>query len=185
MVISPQFCFRSNFLGGNRTRGILQTVDGGVSFSQVNKGIGDQAIISLAISPNYQTDRTILADTWHEGVFRSTDGGKSWQKSSKGLTKDGQADLPNFKRPHFSDLSISPDFSKDRTVFVAGFDGLFKSTDGGRVWREVNTLSSNIIVGLGLSPDYQNDSTIALTTYLGGAYISHDKELPGQLSIKV
>ena len=175
LAISPNYQTDQTFWVGTEKKGIWQTVNRGVSFAPVNKGIGERAIVSLAISPNYQTDRTILADTWHEGVFRSQNGGKSWQKSSRGLTKHSQADLPNFKRPHFSDLSISPSYSQDRTVFLAGFDGLFKSTDGGRVWREVSTLSPNIIVGLGLSPDYQNDSTVAITTYLGGAYISHDR----------
>lgn len=131
--------------------------------------------MSLAISADYERDSTLLASIWDEGVFRSTDGGASWQKSSKGLTKDKQAELSNFNRPHFSDLSISPTYSQDGTVFVAGFDGLFKSTDWGRVWRELDTLSSNIIIGMGISPDYQQDSTLAVTTYLGGAYISHDR----------
>ena len=175
VAISPNFAGDRTFWVGTEQGGIFKTVNGGVSFSQANNGISDRAIMSLAISPNYQKDETILASTWHEGVFRSNDGGKSWKKSSKGLTEDGQADLPNFNRPHFSDLRISQTYSQDRTVFVAGFDGLFKSTDGGRVWREVNTLSSNIIVGLGLSPDYQNDSTVAVTTYLGVAYISNDQ----------
>ena len=175
LAISPNYQTDQTFWVGTEQKGIWQTVNGGVSFSPVNQGIGERTIVSLAISPNYQTDRTILADTWHEGVFRSEDGGKSWQKSSRGLTKDGQADLPNFHRPHFSDLSISPAYSQDGTVFVAGFDGLFKSIDGGRVWREVSTLSPNIIVGLDLSPDYENDSTVAITTYLGGAYLSQDK----------
>ena len=175
VAISPNFTSDQTFWVGTEQEGIFQTVDGGVSFSKVNNGIWDRAITSLAISPNYETDSTILASTGHEGVFRSNNGGKSWKKSSKGLTKDDQAERPNFNRPHFSDLSISQTYSQDRTVFLAGFDGLFKSTDGGRVWREVNTLSSNIIVGLGLSPDYQNDSTVAVTTYLGGAYISHDQ----------
>ncbi len=175
VAISPNFTSDQTIWVGTEQEGIWQTVDGGVSFSQVNNGIQERAITSLAISPNYETDSTILASTWHQGVFRSNDGGKSWKKSSKGLTKDDQAELPNFNRPHFSDLSISQTYSQDRTIFLAGFDGLFKSTDGGRVWREVNTLSSNIIVGLGLSPDYQNDSTVAVTTYLGGAYISHDQ----------
>ena len=175
VAFSPNFTSDRTFWVGTEQEGIWQTVDGGVSFAQVNNGIRDRAIVSLAISPNYETDSTILASTWHQGVFRSTDGGKSWQKSSQGLTKDGQAERPNFNRPHFSDLSISQSYSQDQTVFIAGFDGLFKSTDGGRIWREVNTLSSNIIVGLGVSPDYQNDSTVAVTTYLGGAYISHDQ----------
>ncbi|MGF1539083.1 MAG: WD40/YVTN/BNR-like repeat-containing protein [Pleurocapsa sp.] len=175
VAISPDFALDRTLWVGTEKEGIWQTVDGGGSFVQVNNGISDRSIMSLAISPNYQRDGTILASTWDEGVFRSTDGGKSWEKYSKGLTKDGQADLPNFNRPHFSDLSISQGFSQDRTVFVAGFDGLFKSTDGGRVWQELNTLSANIIVGLDVSPDYQNDSTVAITTYLGGAYISHDQ----------
>ena len=175
VAISPNFAAERTFWVGTEQEGIWQTVDGGISFAQVNQGISDRAIVSLAISPNYQADGTILASTWHEGVFGSHDGGKSWEKYSKGLTKDDQAERPNFNRPHFSDLSISQTYNRDRTVFVAGFDGLFKSTDGGRVWREVNTLSPNIIVGLGLSPNYQNDSTVAVTTYLGGAYISHDQ----------
>ena len=175
IAIAPNWVSEQTFLVGTEKEGIWQTVDGGITFSQVNKGISDRSILSLTISPNYQTDETIWASTWDEGIFRSLDGGKSWEKLSRGLTKDDQADLPNFERPHFSDLSISPTYSEDRTIFIAGFDGLFKSTDGGRVWREINTLSSNIIVGLGISPDYHNDLTLAVTTYLGGAYISHDQ----------
>ncbi len=158
---------------GTATGGIFKTVNGGVSFTPVNDGISDREVVSVAISPNYQQDSTILVTTWHEGVFASHDGGQTWQKQSKGLTTDKQADYPNFQRPHFSDLSIAS--NKDKTMFLAGFDGLFKSTDGGQVWREMNTLTSNIIVGLGLSPNYQQDSTLAITTYLGGAYISHDQ----------
>ncbi|HEY9771474.1 MAG TPA: YCF48-related protein [Coleofasciculaceae cyanobacterium] len=175
VAISPDFALDRTFWVGTEKEGIWQTVDAGASFAKVNNGIRDRSIMSLAISPNYQRDKTILASTWQEGVFCSHNGGKSWKKYSKGLTKDGQADLPNFNRPHFSGLSMSQGYSQDRTVFMASFDGLFKSTDGGRVWQELNTLSSNIIVGLDVSPDYQNDSTVAITTYLGGAYISHDR----------
>ena len=155
-------------------RGLWQTVDGEMTFQPTERGIGKVTITSLAVSPNYQRDRTIFASAWHEEVFRSRDGGQSWQQYDKGLTKDGQADLSNFNRPHFSDITISPAYSRDRTVFLAGFDGLFKSTDRGRVWREVSTLSPNIIVGFDLSPDYHRDSTIAITTYLRGAYLSQD-----------
>lgn len=173
--IFSNFALDKTIWVGTEKKGILKTVDDGTSFTEVNQGIGDLSITSLEISSNYQQDRTILASTWDKGVFRSRNGGESWEEYSKGLTKDGQADLPNFKRSHFSDLSMSPNFSEDQTVFIAGFDGLFKSTDGGRVWKELSTLSSNIIVGLDLSPNYQNDSTVAITTYLEGAYISHDR----------
>ena len=171
VAISPQFASDRTFWVGTE-QGIWQTVDGGVSFTPVNS-LGDRKITSLAISPNFQKDKTIFAATWNE-TFRSSDGGKSWKKSSKGLTTDGQAELPHFNRPHFSDLSISPTYKRDKTLFVAGFDGLFKSTDRGRVWQEVSTLSPNIIVGFDLSPDYLHNPSVAVTTYLGGAYLSDD-----------
>ncbi|WP_052055411.1 YCF48-related protein [Myxosarcina sp. GI1] len=173
IAISPNFATDGIFWLGTEDRGIFKTVDGGVFFTPANQGLKDSTIMSLAVAPDSET--TLLASTWHQGVFRSNDGGKSWQQSSKGLTTDAQADRPGFNRPHFSDLSVSQTFNQDRTVFAAGFDGLFKSTDGGRVWQELSTLSPNIIVGLDISPDYQHDSTIAVTTYLGGAYLSGDR----------
>ncbi|MEM8831516.1 MAG: YCF48-related protein [Cyanobacteria bacterium P01_G01_bin.19] len=160
---------------GTEKEGVLKTVDDGAAWVEANRGIEERSITSLAISSDYRNDGTLLASTWNRGVFRSLNGGESWEEYSKGLTTDGQADLPNFRRPHFSDLSMSPSYSEDRTIFLAGFDGLFKSTDGGRIWQELDTLSANIIVGLDVSPNYQNDSTVAITTYLEGAYISHDR----------
>lgn len=176
VAISPRYQTDRTFWVGTERAGIWQTVDGGVSFSQVNQGIGDRSIRSLAISPNYATDRTILASTWHEGVFRSNDGGKSWKKQSRGLKKHVQADTAIYKSPHFSDLSISPTYSQDKTVFLAGFDGVFKSTNGGRSWRDVNIgKGATSIRALAISPNYQHDSTVAISTIYQGVYISHDR----------
>ena len=55
VAISPNFTSDQTFWVGTEQEGIFQTVDGGVSFSQVNKGIWDRAIMSLAISPNKST----------------------------------------------------------------------------------------------------------------------------------
>ena len=65
-------------------------------------------------------------------------GAKAGKKQSRGLKKHSQADTTIYKNPHFSDLTISPDFSKDKTLLLAGFDGVFKSTNGGRSWRDIN-----------------------------------------------
>ena len=175
IAISPNFSSDSTFFVGTEKGGIFQTVDGGISFKEVNEGISDQSIMSLAMSPDYGTDSTLFASTWQEGFFHSNDGGNTWQKSSRGLTKTSQAD--EYKEPHFRDLKISPTFSQDKTIFLAGFDGLFKSTNGGRVWREIDTANAVAIVirSLALSPDYLNDSTVAITTHYRGAYISHDQ----------
>jgi photosystem II stability/assembly factor-like uncharacterized protein len=161
---------------GTSKAGVWQTVDGGVSFTPVNKGIKDSTIMSLAISPNYQTDKTILASTWDKGVFVSHDGGQNWHKQSLGLKKHSQADTPLYKSPHFSDLSISQTYSQDGTVFLAGFDGVFKSTNGGDSWRDVNIAKgATSIRNLAISPNYQQDGTIAISTLFQGVYISRDR----------
>ncbi len=176
IAISPNFTADRTFWVGTEKEGIWQTVDGGVSFSPVNNGIWDLSIMSLVISPHYETDSTILASTWHQGVFRSTDGGNSWKKQSRGLKKHSQADTTLYKSPHFSDLSISQNFSQDQTIFLAGFDGVFKSTNGGRSWRDVNVgKGATSIRNLAISPNYQNDSTVAISTLYQGVYISHDR----------
>jgi photosystem II stability/assembly factor-like uncharacterized protein len=76
-------------------------------------------------------------------------------------------------RPNFGTLRIADDLHG--TLFVAGFDGLFKSIDAGERWTSLETLSSSIIVGLAVSPDYIVDSTLAVTTYVNGAFISNDR----------
>ena len=175
LKFSPNFSTDYTFFVGTQKNGIFKTIDGGVSFSSINKGLGDNSITSLAVSTNYGRDSTIFVSTWQKGVFYSNNAGNTWKQCSKGLTKDKQADDAQFKRPHFSNLRISDTFSQDKKIFLAGFDGLFKSIDGGRVWQKLDTLSANIIVGLALSPSYGNDSTVAISTYLGGAYLSEDR----------
>ena len=176
VAISPRYETDRTVWVGTEKEGIWQTVDGGVSFSQVNEGIADLTIMSLAISPNYETDSTILASTWHEGVFRSHDGGKNWKKHSRGLKKQSQADTALYKSPHFSDMSISSTFGQDQTVFLAGFDGVFKSTNGGRSWRDVNIGKGAIgLKNIAISPNYQHDSTVAISTMYQGVYLSQDQ----------
>ncbi|HEY9771473.1 MAG TPA: YCF48-related protein [Coleofasciculaceae cyanobacterium] len=176
VAISPRYKTDRTVWVGTEKAGIWQTLDGGVSFLPVNNGISDRSIMSLAISPNYETDLTILASTWHEGVFRSTDGGKSWNKQSRGLKKHAQADTTLYKSPHFSDLSISATYSQDKTLLLAGFDGVFKSTNGGRSWRDVNIgKGTTSIRNIAISPNYQHDSTVAISTIYQGVYLSRDR----------
>ncbi len=174
IAVSPNFSADRIFFVGTEKGGILKTVDGGISFKEVNEGLSDRAIMSLVMSPEYGTDSTLFASTWQEGVFSSNDGGSTWRKYSKGLTKTSQADQR--EQPHFKDLRISPKFRQDQTIFLGGFDGIFKSIDGGRSWKEINVAlaGARIIKRIALSPNYANDSTVAIATMYGGAYISNE-----------
>ena len=172
---SPNYLTDNTFFVGTKSQGIFKTVDGGVSFSEINQGLSDNSITSIFITTNESNESIIFISTWQQGVFYSQDNGNTWKSCSKGLSKDKQADDAEFQRPHFSNLRVSPTFSKDKTLFVAGFDGLFKSLNGGKVWEKIDTLSPNIIVSIAVSPNYKNDSTVAISTYLGGGYISYDR----------
>jgi len=176
IAFSPNFSSDLTFFVGTEKAGIYKTVDQGQSFSKVNQGLSDLLIKDIAVVSDSQKNLTLLASAGNQGVFRSKNGGKTWEKYSKSLTKDLQADSPSFEdRDHFSYLGISPNFTEDKTVFLAGFNGLFKSTDGGRVWQELETLSPRTIIALDVSPDYQHDSTIAIAAYNKEAYISNDQ----------
>ncbi|MDJ0713502.1 MAG: YCF48-related protein [Prochloraceae cyanobacterium] len=174
--ISPNFSSDSTFFVGTERGGIFKTVDRGKTFSPINSGISEKAIRDIVILPGDRKDFTLFASTWYKGVFYSDNGGNTWnKKSTKGLTQHPQAEEDRYKRPHFSELRISNTFSQDKTMFLAGFDGLFKSTDGGQVWKQLDTLSARLLTALAISPDYKNDSTVAIAAYNEEAYISNDK----------
>ncbi|MDJ0532706.1 MAG: YCF48-related protein [Xenococcaceae cyanobacterium MO_207.B15] len=171
IAISPNFTEDKTLFIGTEKGSILKSIDGGISFAHINSIISE--ITSLNLVAQDQGNYDLLAVTKYDGVFYSDDSGHSWQKYSKGLTVNSQARELN--RPYFSELKISPAFAKDQTIFLAGYNGLFKSTNGGHKWKELKTLSAKTIVGLDVSPDYTNDSTVAIGTYIWGAYLSNNQ----------
>ncbi len=183
IALSPKFSSDKTVFVGTETGGIFKSTNNGGSFAQINNGLSDKKIEDIVIYPNSDRD-FILASTWDEGVFQSIDGGNTWKKYSNGLTKDDQADQEGFKEPHFSDLSVSNAFSKDKTMFLGGFNGLFKSTDGGEIWQEIPTLSTSTIISMAVSPNYEKDSTVAFATYVKEINISKDKGATWQLAMK-
>ena len=172
---SPNYSRDNTFFVGTKSKGLFRTVDGGVSFSRIDRGLSDNSITSIATITNQKNQPIIYISTWQQGVFYSEDNGNTWQPSSKGLSKDKQADDFGYERPHFSNLRVANTVGQKKIIFLAGFDGLFKSIDSGKVWQKLDTLSANIIVSLGISPNYHRDSTVAISTYLGGGYITHDR----------
>ena len=197
IAISPAFSSDDTFFVGTETGGILRTSDGGASFIEVNEGLrftmrgrfgtfrksgegpivrrDEKDIISIALSPDYKVDSTVFISMWNEAVFKSHDGGNTWSRYVIGLTCDSQADAAAYKSPHFRALRISSNFENDETIFLGGFDGLFKSTDGGRHWTQMETLPLGLIKGLALSPGDGNSLSVAVTTYGGGACTTDDQ----------
>ncbi len=159
-------------LCGTQTRGMVAISDHGATVADASQGILDIYINSLALSPAYASDATIYAVTWFDGVYRTTDNGRTWHKMSRGLTADPQAQM--IKAPRFTALHPSPDFARDRTLYLAGFDGLFKSTDAAATWTALEADALGRLEGIALSPQYHTDRTLAFSTYRLGAFLSAD-----------
>ena len=159
---------------------VLRSDDDGRTFATVADGtLAAEPVTSLARSPHHATDDTVWASLATAGAFRSTDRGAEWSVADEGLTTDPQAQgtgLPDFRTivAAAGDADAPPDGAEPTgtTLFLAGFDGLFRSTDGGR-WLSSETLAERI-VAVAVSPTFDADRTIAVATYLKGAFVSTD-----------
>lgn len=169
----PEGTAAERFWVGTAEKGLWRTLDNGQTFTAVNEGLPKaviQDVVGILEPGNNQV--ILYASTANDGVFVSANGGDAWQPVENGLTKTTQADKMGF--PHFTDLALSPSFEQDNTLFASGFNGLFKTTDRGEGWTQLDTLPAQIVMALALSPDYATDNTLVAVTYVGEAYLSED-----------
>lgn len=172
IAVSPDFDSDLTMFLGMDSEGVLESTDGGRTFSEAGSGISDERTMSLVVSPEFSTDARLWVSTWNDGVFRTDDGGESWSKMSDGLTGDNQAELLDV--PQYRALVLTGDSDSTPTIFLDGFDGLFRTTDGAETWEEVTTQDSTTIVDIAVSPNYAEDRTVAVASYINGAYRTED-----------
>ncbi|HET9210412.1 MAG TPA: glycosyl hydrolase [Thermoanaerobaculia bacterium] len=126
--------------------GVWKTANAGITWTPIFEGQGSFSIGCLAIDPKdplvvwvgtgeNNSQRSV---SYGDGVYKSTDGGKSWE--NVGLKKS----------EHIGKIVIDPRDSN--TVYVAaqgplwspgGDRGLYKTTDGGKTWKQVLAISEN------------------------------------------
>jgi len=134
----------------------------GPSWTLLGRGLPNRSISAFAISPNYQSDRTLLAGLSAQGrnggLFRSTDGGDTWQPATRGLT-----DL------EISQIAFSPTFAQDQTIFLTTpYRGLFRSGDGGDTWLALaggytTEPTEAQLSDLAVSPTFAQDKLILIS----------------------
>jgi photosystem II stability/assembly factor-like uncharacterized protein len=126
--------------------GVWKTVNSGTTWTPVFENEGSFSIGAIAIDP--RNTATVWVGTgernsqrsvgYGDGVYRSDDGGRSWRNMGLKTSE------------HIGRIAIDPRDSN--VVFVAaqgplwsagGERGLYKTTDGGRTWKQVIKISDN------------------------------------------
>lgn len=98
--------------------GVFRSADNGASWTEVNSGLTNEIVLSLAVSGT-----TLYAGTGGGGVFRSIDGGSNWSSNSDGLTNS-----------NVQSLAVS-----GLNVYAGTSGGVFLSTDDTVTWGSINT----------------------------------------------
>jgi photosystem II stability/assembly factor-like uncharacterized protein len=169
LAFSPNFASDRTFWVATGSQGVYRSTDAGQTLSAQNQGLDDLRVEDIAA----QADGNLLISTWERGYWHWDTEQQLWINTEEGLTRDAQADEMGV--PHFTDLSFSNTFGTDRTVFLAGFDGLYRSTNGGETWTPLETLSLGTIIDMAISPTFAQDNTLAVATYVGELYLSRDR----------
>jgi len=144
IAVNPRNKFE--YYVGVASGGVWKTVNDGTTWTPVFDGEGSYSIGWVALDPNDSSvvwvgsgeSNSQRSVAYGDGIYRSVDGGKSWE--NLGLKKS----------EHIGRVVVDPRDSK--VVYVAaegplwgagGDRGLYKSTDGGKTWKAVLTISEN------------------------------------------
>ena len=132
----------------------------------------DAHITSVTVIPDAAGVNTVLATSWYGGVYVSKDNARSWSVWSDDLTCESQAD--SLSVPHFRDLEVTR-LGDGRLVYWLGaFDGVFRNVDEASPWQQQETLPLGLIKGMAVTGGKNQPPAIALSTYGGGFYLTHD-----------
>jgi photosystem II stability/assembly factor-like uncharacterized protein len=147
---------KNEYYVGVASGGVWKTVNDGTTWTPVFDGEGSYSIGWVTLDPSDSSvvwvgsgeSNSQRSVSYGDGIYRSEDGGKSWQ--NLGLKKS----------EHIGRVVVDPRDSK--VVYVAaegplwgpgGDRGLYKSSDGGKNWKAVLTISENTgVVDVQLDP---------------------------------
>ncbi len=137
---------RANYYVGVASGGVWKTVNAGTTWTPVFEKESSYSIGAVTLDSNNPAvvwvgtgeNNAQRSVGYGDGVYKSEDGGKSWKNMGLKTSE------------HIGKIVIDPRDSN--TVFVAaqgplwsagGERGLYKTTDGGKTWKAVITVSEN------------------------------------------
>lgn len=139
---------------------IYKTRDGGKTWERMATDLSTYRVLSLAIDPLHPA--TVYAGTMMDAVYKSPDGGQHWMAYNAGL------------KEHISVVNQFVFDPRDpEIIYAATTVGVFRSTNGGRMWEErmQGMKEVHIVVTLAIDPKRPH---ILYAGTTGGAYKSTD-----------
>lgn len=158
---------RSHYFVAAASGGVWKTTNSGTTWTPVFDNQGSYSIGTVVLDPKDPNvvwvgtgeNNSQRSVSYGDGVYKSEDGGKSWRKV--GLEKS----------EHIGKIVIDPRDSN--VVYVAaqgplwgpgGDRGLYKTTDGGKTWKAILTISENTGV-TDIAQDPQNPDILYAASY--------------------
>jgi photosystem II stability/assembly factor-like uncharacterized protein len=125
------------YLSGLTSHAVYKSIDGGHTFTPSDSGMpqGGGSVISGptgTLMPFSARANTFLSSIGGSGIFRSADAAQSWSFSSSGLSA-------------WQGLSIAFDPQQPSAVYLATSQAVFKSTDSGVTWAEIQARGSRTL----------------------------------------
>ncbi|HEX9165735.1 MAG TPA: glycosyl hydrolase, partial [Gemmatimonadales bacterium] len=178
-----EFPIRGNTSHGD---GVYKTTDGGRTWSYMGL-VETRHISKIRIHPKNPDIAYVAAlgpvfgASPHRGIYKTTDGGKSWSKILFRNDTTGAVDLSmDATNPDVLYAGLWHAYRKPWQMVSGGAgSGLFKSSDGGRTWKEITRnpgLPAGLIgnVGISVSPANPRRVYALIEAEAGGVFRSDD-----------
>ena len=164
----------STLFMGTSYDGVYKSIDFGSNWFAANEGMGPKDVRAVIATGS----STLIAGSHYVGVFRSTNLGDEWSKSMSGFP---------------AGMSISTMLSAEAGVFAGTSDGVYRTTDNGATWLELDgandTINYSLVRGLceknGVifaSTVLQFNATVYKSTDNGLTWARSGSGLPGDLT---
>jgi photosystem II stability/assembly factor-like uncharacterized protein len=163
-VAAPPDYPHPNLLLVGSVDGIARSFDGGQTWNSATLTQPSQ-VSQILLSPSFEFDGIAFAATLEDGVLRTADRGERWHSWNFGLL-----DLETLS------LAVSANYAQDETVFTVTGTGVFRSTNGGRAWRELAFAGEGPAAEEALPPTgvALTGDTLVVSTESKGVFYSRD-----------
>lgn len=165
--------------------GLYKTTDGGDNWTKIGGLDSTEHISKIIVDPKNSSTIYVAApgalwsDSKHRGLYKSIDGGKTFEKILYVNEKVGVADIAVDPSNTNTVYASTWEFRRTPYSFNSGGNGsgIFKSTDGGKTWKELNSGLPKKPMGrsaLAIAPSEPNRILAIVEAETTGLYLSTD-----------